>query len=344
MKLWEYVVRRLLTLIPVLFGVTVIAFILWKIIPIDPARAFMGPKAPEDRVEALRQTWHLHDPLIDQYLWYMGNLIRGNLGISFVYHNPVVDDLAAFAPATMELTFFALLFALPTGIYLGIQSAMKRNHFVDHVARFIAIIGVAVPLYWLGIMLKIFFHENLALVGLNILPLDGRLDPGMTPPARVTGFYTVDSLISLNFTAFLSAVAHLILPAFTLGFAQLALILRMTRSGMLEVLGQDYIRTARAKGVAERDVVFRHAFRNSMNATLTVVGLTVGSALAGDVYVEYVFSWPGLGQWFYQAAISNGFTDILGFLIVITVFYVSANLIVDVLYAAIDPQVRLGGS
>lgn len=344
MKLWEYVVRRLLTLIPVLFGVTLIAFILWKIIPIDPARAFMGPKAPEDRVEALRQAWHLHDPLFDQYIWYMGNLLRGNLGTSFVYHNPVTDDLAAFAPATMELTFFALLFAFPVGVYLGIQSATKRNRLVDHIARLIAILGVAVPLYWLGIMLKIFFHENLGVIGLNLLPLDGRLNPGMAPPTQVTGFYTVDALLSLNFPVFWSAVAHLILPAFTLGFAQLAIILRMTRSGMLEVLGQDYIRTARAKGVPEKQVVYRHAFRNSMNATLTVVGLTVGSALAGDVYVEYVFSWPGLGQWFYQAAISNGFWDILGFLIVVTIFYVTANLVVDVLYAAIDPQVRLGGS
>src|SRR5574340_1417794 len=296
MKLWEYVVRRLIALIPVIIGVTIIAFILWKAIPIDPALAFLGSKARPEQIAAFRAEWHLDDPLISQYFFYMARLIQGNLGLSFVNHLPVTDNLARYIPATLELTFFSMLFALPVGIYLGINSAMKRNTWIDHTSRFIAIIGVAVPIYWLGIMLKIFFHEDLALIGLNILPLDGRLDPTLSPPPSVTGFYTIDSLLALNFTDFGSSVAHLILPAFTLGFAQLAVILRMTRSGMLEVLGQDYIRTARAKGVAEHDVVFRHAFRNAMNATLTVSGLTVGTSLAGDVYVESIYSWYGIGR------------------------------------------------
>jgi peptide/nickel transport system permease protein len=160
----------------------------------------------------------------------------------------------------------------------------------------------------------------------------------------VTGFYTVDALLAGDPGKFVEALAHLVLPAFSLGFAQLAIILRMTRSGMLEVLGQDYIRTARAKGVSERDVVFRHGFRNATNATLTVAGLTMGAALAGDVYVESIFRWNGIGQYFLQAAQAGGFTDLLGYVLVVTIFYVVANLIVDVLYAAADPQVRLGGS
>lgn len=344
MKLWEYVVRRLIALIPVVLGVTVIAFILWKAIPIDPAISYLGSKAKPEQIALFHQQWHLDDPLPSQYFFYMARLLSGDWGPSFVNHFPVTENFATFLPATLELTLFAMAFALPVGIYLGIVSAMKRNRWVDHVSRFIAIMGVAIPIYWLGIMLKIFFHENLAVVGLNILPLDGRLDSTLVPPPTVTGFYTIDSLLALNFTDFISAVAHLILPAFTLGFAQLAIILRMTRSGMLEVLGQDYIRTARAKGVPEREVIFRHAFRNSMNATLTVAGLTVGAAFAGDVYVENIFSWNGIGKYFLQAALHAGFTDLLGYLFIVTIFYVSANLVIDVLYAAMDPQVRLGGS
>lgn len=342
MKLWEYVLRRLLTLIPVVIGVTLITFILWKAIPVDPARAYLGEKARPEDVAALREKWHLNDPLWDQYFWYMGNLLRGDLGQSFVYKEPVTTNLFIKIPATLELTFFSMLFALPVGMYLGIVSASRRNMKVDHMARFVAIIGVAVPIYWLGILLKIFFHENLAAINLDFLPLDGRLEG--PPPPTVTGFYTVDSLIALDFATFVDAIAHLIIPAFTLGFAQLAIILRMTRSGMLEALGQDYIRTARAKGVPEKDVVFKHAFRNATSATLTVSGLTVGAALAGDVYVESIFRWNGLGQYFVQAAQSGGFTDLLGYVLIVTMFYVIANLIVDVLYAALDPQVRLGGS
>lgn len=342
MKLWEYVLRRLVTLVPVLIGVTLITFILWKAIPVDPARAYMGPKAPEADVEQLRIAWHLHDPLWSQYFWYMGNLLHGDLGMSFVYKEPVMQNFLPKIPATLELTFYAMLFALPTGIYLGIVSATKRNSWIDHFSRVIAILGVAVPIYWLGVMLKIFFHENLAALSLDFLPLDGRLTG--SPPPTITGFYTIDSLIAGDPGMFVDAIAHLIIPAFTLGFAQLAIVLRMTRSGMLEVLGQDYIRTARAKGVAERDVVFHHALRNATNATLTVAGLTVGAALAGDVYVESIFRWNGMGQYFLQAAQSGGFTDLLAYVLVVTIFYVVANLVVDILYAAIDPQVRLGGT
>jgi ABC-type dipeptide/oligopeptide/nickel transport system permease component len=342
-KLWEYILRRLLTLIPVLVGVTLITFILWKAIPVDPARAFMGPKASEADVESLRVAWHLHDPLWSQYFWYMGNLLHGDLGVSFVYKgDPVLKNFLPKIPATLELTFYAMLFALPAGTYLGIVSATKRNSWVDHVSRIIAILGVAVPIYWLGVMLKIFFHENLAAINLDFLPLDGRI--AASPPPTITGFYTIDSLLAGDPGKFIDALAHLVIPAFALGFAQLAIILRMTRSGMLEVLGQDYIRTARAKGVAERDVVFRHAFRNATNATLTVAGLTVGAALAGDVYVESIFRWNGMGQYFLQAAQAGGFTDLLGYVLVVTIFYVVANLIVDILYATLDPQVRLGGT
>ena len=345
MKLWEYVVRRLIALVPVVIGVTVIAFILWKAIPVDPGIAYLGPKAPPDAIRAFDEEWHVYDSLPSQYLYYMGRLLTGNLGPSFVNHFPVTDNLARYLPATLELTVFAMLFALPVGIYLGILSAMKRNKWVDYVSRVIAIIGVAVPIYWLGIMLQILFNEGLPNLGLPILlPLDSRLDSTLIPPPTVTGFYTIDSLLALNFTDFFNAIWHLLLPAFTLGFAQLAIILRMTRSGMLEVLGQDYIRTARAKGVPEREVIFHHGFRNATNATLTVAGLTVGSAFAGDVYIESIFNWPGIGRYFLQAALHAGFTDLLGYLFIVTIFYVSANLVIDVLYAAADPQVRLGGT
>jgi len=165
-KLWEYVVRRLVALIPVIIGVTVIAFILWKAIPVDPALAYLGPRARPEEIAAFHARWHLDDPLPNQYFWYLSRLFTGDWGPSFVNHFPVTDNLAVFLPATLELTIAAMLFALPVGIYLGIVSAMKRNHWVDHVSRFVAIIGVAIPIYWLGIMLKIFFHENLAVVGL----------------------------------------------------------------------------------------------------------------------------------------------------------------------------------
>ena len=248
-------------------------------------------------------------------------------------------NLARFLPATLELTFYALLFALPVGVYLGIMSAMKRNSWVDHLARILAIIGVAVPIYWLGIMLKIFFHENLAVVGLDLLPLDGRLDPTLSPPPTITGWYTIDSALALNFTDFVSAVAHLILPAFTLGFAQLALILRMTRSGMLEVLGQDYIRTARAKGVPEHDVVFKHAFRNALLPFVTLVALSLGYIVGGAITVEYVFSYPGIGLAIVEAIDQRDYTFLQGAFLVLTLSVIFFNFVADLLYFKLDPRV-----
>ncbi len=339
MKIWEYIVRRLLLLIPVLIGVTIITFTVSHVIPADPARAFAGgPKAQPETIARIRAELHLDKPLWEQYFYYLNDLIHLNLGKSFLENRPVTTALAQYFPATFELTIFAMIIAVPFGIIGGIISAIRQNKLSDHITRIIAIVGYSLPIFWLALMLQYVFAYQFP-----IFPLEGRLSAGMTSPTTFTGFYVLDSILSGNGATLLSSLHHLLLPAFTLGFATLAIILRMMRSSMLEVMGSDYIRTARAKGLSERTVIYKHALRNAMIPTITVTGLAFGGLLSGAVLTETIFNWPGMGRFAAHAVLGLDFNAVMGFTLVVAIIYVLANLIVDILYAVVDPRVKLGG-
>ena len=339
MKTWEFIVRRLLLLIPVLIGVTIITFTVSHIIPADPARAFAGgPKAQPDVIERITKELHLDEPIWVQYFYYLNNLIHFDLGKSYLENRPVTEALGQYFPATLELTIFAMLIAIPLGILGGIISAVRRNKLSDHLTRMIAIVGYSLPIFWLALMLQYVLAYLIP-----IFPLEGRLAIGMNPPTSITGLYVFDSILTGNLNTLGSALMHLVLPAFTLGFATLALILRMTRSSMLEVMGMDYIRTGRAKGLSERKIIYKHALRNALIPTITVTGLAFGGLLGGAVLTETIFNWPGMGRFAARAVLGFDFNAVMGFTIVIAIIYVIANLVVDILYAVIDPRVKLGG-
>jgi len=339
MKTWEFIVRRLLLLIPVLIGVTIITFVISHVIPADPAIAFAGgPKAQPETIERIREQLHLNEPLYIQYFYYLNDLIHLNLGKSYLENRPVIDAIAQYFPATFELTIIAMLISIPLGIIGGIISAIRRNKLSDQTTRFIAIIGYSLPIFWLALML-----QYLLAYQFPILPLEGRLAIGLSAPQHITGLYIVDSIFTGNLETLSSSLYHIILPAFTLGFATLALILRMTRSSMLEVMGMDYIRTARAKGLSERKVIYKHALRNALIPTVTVSGLQFGALLGGAVLTESIFNWPGMGRFAANAVLGLDFNSVMGFTLIVAIIYVIANLIVDLLYAVIDPRVKLGG-
>jgi peptide/nickel transport system permease protein len=273
--------------------------------------------------------------LPEQYLTYVSRLLRGDLGISLSTQRPVRDDLARFFPATMELALTALVLSIALGVPLGILGALKHNGLADHVARIISLFGSSTPVFILALIALYIFYAQL-----NWLPGPGRLDPHMTAIEGPTGAYTVDSLLSGDWPAFVSAARHLFLPAVVLGAATMGLVARMTRSSLLEALREPYITTARSKGLPERTVVWRHALRNSLISTVTVIGLTMGGLLAGAVLTETIFSWPGLGRYAVNAAISNDFPAIMGVTLLIGVIYIFVNLLVDISYFVLDPTIR----
>ncbi len=334
MKLWQYIVRRLLMLIPVVIGVTLITFTIAYVIPADPARAWAGQKAPPEVVEQIREKYHLNDPLYVQYYYYISGLVRGDWGYSHSEHRPVLDCLMDYFPATFELTIWAMAIAIPVGIYLGVVSAVKRNKIPDHLSRIFALSGVSMPIFWLGLLLILIFYTYL-----GWFPASGR---GITPSHTYTGLYILDSILSLDFQSLASDIWHIILPAVTLSYATLAVMTRMTRSSMLEVLRLDYIKTARAKGLPDKIVIYRHALRNALIPTLTVAGLAFAGLLGGAVLTETIFSWPGMGRYAYHAISTLDFPAIMGVTFLMAVIFVIANLIVDIMYAYLDPRIKLG--
>jgi len=334
MKLWQYIIRRLILLIPVVIGVTLITFTISHVIPANPARAWAGEKAPQEVVERIKERYHLNDPLYLQYYYYISDLLRGDWGYSHSEHRPVLNCLVDYFPATFELTLWSMIIAIPLGIYFGVLSAVKRNKLPDHLSRVFALSGVSMPIFWLGLLLILIFYTYL-----GVLPASGR---GMEPEHVYTGLYILDSILSLDFYAFIDNIRHIILPAIALSYAYLAVIMRMTRSSMLEVLRLDYIKTARAKGLPNKIVIYRHALRNALIPTLTISGLSFAWLLGGAVLTETIFSWPGMGRYAYAAITSVDFPAIVGFTFLMAIIFVIVNLIVDILYAYLDPRIRLG--
>ncbi len=329
-----YAIRRSLTVIPVLLGVSVLVFGFVHLIPGDPAVTMLGERATPEKVAAVRERLGLDRPIHEQYLLYIGKVLRGDLGVSIVRGDPVLTDILRRFPATVELAVAAIVLAILVGIPIGIVSAVWRKSLIDSLSRVFALTGVSMPIFWLGVMLAWVFA-----VELHWLPTGARLDsPADYEP--LTHFVLLDAVLQRNWAMIPDALRHLVLPAIALATIPLAVIARMMRASMLEVLSRDYIRTADAKGLSRAAVVLRHGLRNALLPVLTVVGLQVGSLLAGAILTETIFSWPGIGRWVYESIESRDYPIVQGASLFIGVIVVVVNLFTDLLYAAVDPRIK----
>lgn len=328
--------KRAVSALIVLWGTATIIFFLSYSIPSDPARAALGQDAPESQVLAYRKTLGLDRPLYVQYERYIERLAHGNLGVSIISQQPVANELGRLLPATFELVFPSLVLSLVLGVTLGVIAAVHAGHWQDRLSQVLALFGLSMPIFWLGLLLQLLFYAKL-----GWLPLSGRLPPGVNPPGTITGSYVLDALLHGQFGLAWLAAKYLILPTIALTTWNLPLTARLTRGVMLEVLGTDYIRTARSKGLTESRVLMRHAIRNAMIPVATIFGLQVGSTLGGAVVTETVFSYPGAGRALAQAVVSLDYPVITGFTLVLCLSYVVANLVVDVSYVFLDPRIKL---
>jgi peptide/nickel transport system permease protein len=318
----------------VLLGVSIIVFFMVRAIPGDPAQILLGQQATQEQVQQLRAQMGLDKPVIVQYAVFLRDAVTGDLGDSIVTGRPVITELLVRFPATLELTAFAMLIAVAVGVPAGVISAVRQYSLLDKVTSVLALTGISMPIFWLAMVLILIFG-----VRLELLPFPGRLSSGVSIQA-FTGLVLVDSLITGNFGAFWDGLTHLIMPALALGTIPMAVITRMTRSSMLEVMDEDFVRTARAKGVVPWRVVFKHALRNAMLPTVTVIGLQVGLLLGGAIITETIFSWPGVGQITYDSIYRRDYAMIQGVVLYGALLFVLVNLVVDVLYAVLDPRVR----
>jgi peptide/nickel transport system permease protein len=328
------IVRRLLFLVVVLFGLSVITFTLSHVIPSDPARMMAGPRANQVTINKIREQYGLNDPVVTQYWRYITGVVRLDFGTSFSSRKPVRADLGRYLPATIELGFYAFLLSTLIGIPLGVISAVKRNSLIDNIARLISISGLALPVFWLALMVQFLFFGKL-----GWLPDGQRLPTNVDPPKHITSLYTIDALLTGNWHVLKEASIHLIMPVGVLAYGSLAVVTRMVRGGMLEVLNQDYVRTARAKGLDQRVVVIRHALKNALLPTVTSIGLQVGLLLSGAFLVEIVFSWPGIGRYSVQAIQQTDYNAIMATTLIIALIFVLMNLVVDILYLFLDPRI-----
>ncbi|MHB8625307.1 MAG: ABC transporter permease [Aggregatilineales bacterium] len=337
MSLSRFILRRVVVTIPILIGITLISFLVAHVVPADPITANLGQHAMSDPtiVAAFRAEWGLDQPLPAQYVVYVRNLLQGNLGSSIHSRRPVADDLRVYLPATMELATSATLIGVSLGLILGVLSAVWRGSVFDGLARFISLIGVSAPIFWLALISLAIFY-----VSWHIFPGPGRLSTGIQPPPTITGFLTIDSVLTGHWDALRSAISHLILPSLILGSYSMGSITRVTRAAMIETLAQDYVRTARSKGLRERVIWVRHAFRNALIPVVTVIGLSYGTLLSGAVLTETIFAWPGLGRYAFISSTTLDFPSIMGVSLVIAVIFIVINLVVDVLYYLVDPRLR----
>jgi peptide/nickel transport system permease protein len=330
----NFLIRRLLFVVFVVWGVTLATFFLSQVVPGNPALVALGDHASETQILEFRQKFGLDEPIYVQYGIYLSRLLRGDFGTSLRTGRNVIEDLATFFPATLELSLTALLFSILFGVPAGILAALRQDKAPDIVVRLLALLGGAVPIYWLAILLLELLHNKL-----GILPGPGRLDSYLIAPTRVTGMVGIDALLARDWEVWRDSILHLILPAMVLGAFSAALLARMTRSSMLEVLSQDYVRTAKAKGLNATSLIFKHALRNAALPVLTILGGVLGGLLSGAVLTETIFSWPGIGRYSTDAAISLDFPAIMGVTLVAGLSYALINLVVDLLYAALDPRI-----
>ena len=338
MNVLSFVARRLATLIPLLFGVSLVVFLLTRVVITgDPIDQIVPPMASEEVRARVAAQYGLDQPLLTQYVRYMQRLVFFDLGLSLRSGQPVIQDLSKFFPATFELTTYAMILAFVVGVPLGVVAALKKNTWVDHVARVVAVSGISVPVFWLAlILIYLFFfvwHVSPA-------PL-GRINPRLESPTFITGMLTLDSLLTGNWSAFRSSVSNLILPVVSLAYGAMAPLARMARTGMIEVMDTQYIRTARAQGLRPRTVVMKYALKNAMLPVVTMVAVVYGFLLGGSVLVENIFSWPGLGRYAYNAIAGNDYAAVSGFVLYATGMYVVIFTLTDLVYAALNPRIRL---
>jgi dipeptide transport system permease protein len=329
--------KRLLMAVPTLVGVVIVTFLLTRALPGDPAAYFAGPAATKEAIEQIRVNLGLDKPLIVQFGRYVGDLTRGDLGNSLTTGQPVGKEIRERLPASAELTLLGLILSISIAVPLGILAATRPGSLIDHACRVLATAGVSLPVFFTGLILVYVFYY---LLGWAPAPL-GRLDVFYSPPPQVTGFYLIDSAIAGDGEVFLASLKQLILPAATLGIFSLAPIARMTRASMLAVLASDFVRTARASGLAPYTVIVTYAFRNAMIPVVTTLGMVFSFLLGANVLVEKVFAWPGIGSFAVEALIASDFAPVQGFVLTMAVMYVALNLLIDILYGLIDPRVRI---
>ncbi len=334
--MWKYIIKRLFSLLPVLLGITLLVFTLLHLIPGDPAVVLLGERATPEQIEAFRQQLGLNQPLPLQYITFIGRLIRLDFGSSIISGIPIAEEIKIRWPATFELSVSAMLIAVVLGVPAGIMAAVRKNSWLDNLLMSGSLIGVSLPVYWLGLLLIYLFAVNW-----QWLPPSGRISVESAFNFQaITGFYLLDSLLKLDLKMFANVISHLILPALTLGTIPLAIIARITRSAMLETLSQDYIRTARAKGVTARSIVVKHALKNAFLPIITTIGLQFGTLLSGAILTETIFSWPGIGSWLYEGILARDYPVVQGGVVFVSVAFVIINLLVDLSYAFFDPRIQ----
>jgi peptide/nickel transport system permease protein len=334
----RFLLRRLAALVLLLFGITLVTFVLTELVPSNAAVTSLGEQAAGDpaAVKAFDQHYGLDKPLPTRYGLYLWHLLHGDLGQSSLTHDAVTHDLGQFIPATAELALYSIVFASLLGISFGVVAGLRRNKPADHVLRIASLAGISMPVFWIALVsLYVGFYR------LGWFPGGQRLDPGTNPPPSVTGLYTIDALLDGNGGLFVQALRHLLLPALVLAAANVSLLTRFTRSAVLEVVGNDYVRAARAKGMPERVVVVRYILRGALPSVVTVLGLVFANVLTGAVLVEQIFSWPGIGEYAFNAAVNLDVPAITGVSLFVALVYISVNFVVDVLYGVIDPRIRI---
>ena len=331
----KFILRRLLLLVPILIGLSVLIFLFIRLLPGDPASAILGERATPAGIERVRAALGLDRPLHEQYLDYILGLVQGDLGRSFITNRDVVDDFLQRFPATIELSVAAMTFALAAGIPLGMLTAKRRGSWVDQAGTAVSLIGISIPIFFLGLMLKWIFA-----IQWPILPDSGRIDLVQYFIPRVTNFMTVDALLAGEMGAFVDALRHLVLPAAALGTIPLAIIMRITRASVVDVLNEDYVRTANAKGLPGGIVDRRHVLRNAMLPVITVIGLQTGLLLGGAILTETIFGWGGVGTWIYDAVRTSDYQVIQSGVLLLALIFVLVNLLVDISYAVLNPRIR----
>ena len=336
--MFRYAAQRVLLMVVTLIGVVTITFVLGRVLPGSPVELMIGYRPTQAQIEAVTHQLGLDLPMHEQYIRFIGEAIRGDFGISLHTKQPVISDIAIRSMATIELTTLAVIVVILVGIPIGVMSAVHSNTLIDHATRTFSIAGVALPIFMVGILLQMLFYGKL-----GWLPIQGRMSSMILlddPFERVTGLYLVDTLLAGSWTAFKSAASHIVLPLATLALSTLPLVTRITRNMMMEVLSEDYVRTALAYGLPRRDVYFRYALKATLIPLMTIVGLTFGVLLGGSVVVEFVFDWPGLGGYVVRSITRSDFPATIGVTLFLATVYLTINLVVDLLYYLVDPRLR----
>ncbi len=331
-----YTFRRLLAVVPVVFLITLLLFVLIQLAPGDPITLLMPEDAPPEAIEELRIKWGLDQPIWVQYLRYLSNVLTGDLGVSFMYGDPVADVIFSRLPATMELSIVALILASIIAIPLGLWAGANPNSVIDYSGGLVGFLGISMPSFWLGIMLILFLSGTL-----NLLPSSGRDSFGMAEPS-ITGFFVLDGILRLNWGQVVDALKYLAMPAIALGVNMAGMLMRVTRSSIIDVMHEDYITTARAKGAPEHRVLWFHGLKNAFIPILTIVGLELGALLSGSVIIETIFAWPGIGSLLISAINARDYPLVVGTILVYTMIFVAINFVIDLLYPLLDPRIRLG--